>query len=206
MEEVKSKGKLKGFVTAITGAAQVRADAVRAEADEQERAAIASYRTRAEAEGRQKLAQALAEAQAGEEKRDMTETLAARRSRLGLREGCQRVVIADVRQRLKRYPDTPEYAAALEKLLLQGLEAIPGAKRARVLLRSEDISHKLHLKAAAPDVELSFAEGFFELGGLIVEFPDEHRRADLTFDTALDDLAGRFAEITGFGMEGADGK
>ena len=58
MEEVKSKGKLKGFVTAITGAAQVRADAVRAEADEQERAAIASYRTRAEAEGRQKLAQA----------------------------------------------------------------------------------------------------------------------------------------------------
>ena len=202
MEEVKSKGKLKGFVTAITGAAQVRADAVRAEADEQERAAIASYRTRAEAEGRQKLA----EAQAGEEKRVMTEILAARRSILSLREDCQKEVIADVRERLKRYPDTPEYAAALEKLLLQGLEAIPGAKRARVLLRSEDISHKLHLKAAAPDVELSFAEGFFELGGLIVEFPDEHRRADLTFDTALDDLAGRFAEITGFGMEGADGK
>ena len=176
MEEVKSKGKLKGFVTAITGAAQVRADAVRAEADEQERAAIASYRTRAEAEGRQKLAQALAEAQAGEEKRVMTETLAARRSILSLREDCQKEVIADVRERLKRYPDTPEYAAALEKLLLQGLEAIPGAKRARVL------------------------------GGLIVEFPDEHRRADLTFDTALDDLAGRFAEITGFGMEGADGK
>ena len=34
-----------------------------------------------------------------------------------------------------------------------------------------------NLKAAAPEVELSFAEGFFDLGGLIIDFPDEHRRA-----------------------------
>lgn len=37
MEEVKSKGKLKGFTDVIISAAQGRADAARAEADEQEK-------------------------------------------------------------------------------------------------------------------------------------------------------------------------
>lgn len=148
----------------------------------------------------------MAEVRAKEDKRVMTETLAARRSILALREECQREVVSDVRERLRSYPDAPEYASVLDKLLVRGLAAVPGAKRARVLLRSEDISHKLHLKAAAPEVELSFAEGFFDLGGLIIDFPDEHRRADLTFDTALDDLAGNFAEATGIGMEGTDGQ
>ena len=191
MEEVKSKGKLKGFTNAILSAAQAKAEAVRAEADEHEKASIAEYRERSKAEGARKLAQSVAEVRAKEDKRVMTETLAARRSILALREECQREVVSDVRERLRGYPDAPEYA---------------GVKRARVLLRSEDISHKLHLKAAAPEVELSFAEGFFDLGGLIIDFPDEHRRADLTFDTALDDLAGNFAEATGIGMEGTDGQ
>ena len=206
MEEVKSKGKLKGFTNAILSAAQAKAEAVRAEADEHEKASIAEYRERSKAEGARKLAQSVAEVSAKEDKRVMTETLAARRSILALREECQREVVSDVRERLRSYPDAPEYASVLDKLLVRGLAAVPGAKRARVLLRSEDISHKLHLKAAAPEVELSFAEGFFDLGGLIIDFPDEHRRADLTFDTALDDLAGNFAEATGIGMEGTDGQ
>ena len=85
-------------------------------------------------------------------------------------------------------------------------QAIPGAKTVRVLLRREDAGHEAHLRAAAPEVELSFAEGKFELGGMIIEFPMQHRRADLTFDTALEDLSSRFTEITGFGMEDSDGK
>ena len=88
----------------------------------------------------------------------------------------------------------------------QRLAAIPGAKTVRVLLRREDAGHEAHLRAVAPEVELSFAEGKFELGGMIIEFPMQHRRADLTFDTALEDLSSRFTEITGFGMEDSDGK
>ena len=161
MEEVKSKGKLKGFVTAITGAAQVRADAVRAEADEAGARRDCQLQNARRGRWQAEAGPGLAEAQAGEEKRVMTETLAARRSILSLREDCQKEVIADVRERLKRYPDTPEYAAAMEKLLLQGLEAIPGAKRARVLLRSEDISHKLHLKARCAGCGAQFRRGLF---------------------------------------------
>ena len=57
-----------------------------------------------------------------------------------------------------------------------------------------------------PEFIALVAEGKFLLGGMMIEFPVQHRRADLTFDTALEDLSGRFTEITGFGMEGADGK
>ena len=206
MEQVRSKGKLKGFTDAIIGAAQLRADAVRAESDEHEKSSIEDYRVRAAKEGEVRTAQALAEARAREEKRVMTETLAARRSVLKVREDCQRQVVADVRERLKAFPAAPEYAAALDGLLREGLKAVPDARSARVLLRREDIAHMDHLKAAAPGVELSFAEAFIDLGGLIIEFPEQRRRADLTFDTALDDLSGRFTELTGLGMEGADGQ
>ena len=50
-------------------------------------------------------------------------------------------------------------------------------------------------------MELDFAEGEQALGGLIAECPQLSRRADLTFDSALEDLEGRFAETTGFSME-----
>lgn len=205
MEEKKSKGKLQGFIRAILGEANEKADAVHSEADEQEKATLESYRSEAVARGEQSRILAMSETKAREDKRVMTETLAARRSVLKQREDCAKLVMDDVRRRVKEYPDSPEYAAALDSLLRQGLAAIPEAKRARVLLRHEDISHVGHLKAAAPEVELSFGEGFIDLGGMIIDFPDQHRRADMTFDTALEDLSGRVTELTGFGMEGSDG-
>ena len=206
MEQVKSKGKLQGFTRAILGAANERADAVHAEADEQERSTIERYRAEAHQRAEQRRAIAQSEIKAREDKRVMSETLAARRSLLSLREECAMLVLDDVRARLETYPGDEKYAGTLENLLLRGLAAIPGAKTVRVLLRREDAGHEAHLRAAAPEVELSFAEGKFELGGMIIEFPMQHRRADLTFDTALEDLSSRFTEITGFGMEDSDGK
>lgn len=206
MEEVKSKGKLKGFTTAIISAAEKRAEAVRTGSDEREQAAIEDYRARAKTEGERRTASALADARAKEEKRVMTETLAARRSLLKQREDCAAEVIEGVRARLAAYPESPEYGPALDGLLRAGLAAVPEAKSARVLLRRDDISHTGHLKAAAGGVELSFAEGFINLGGLIIEFPEQCRRADLTFDSALEELAAHFTEMTGFGTEGADGQ
>ena len=77
-----------------------------------------------------------------------------------------------MRERLEAYPGRAGVRRRARQACSAGLAAVPGAKRARVLLRREDIAHKRHLKAAAPDVELSFAEGFFDLGGLIIEFPE----------------------------------
>ena len=50
--------------------------------------------------------------------------------------------------------------------------------------------------------ELSFAEGGFSLGGLVFECPEHCRQIDLSFDAALEDLEGRFSEITGFSHGG----
>lgn len=206
MEQVKNNGKLQRFTRAILDAANERADAVQAEADEQEKSTLANYRAEAEARGEQSRALSQSEIRAREEKRVMTETMNARRALLSQREDCAKMVMEDVRKRVADYPSTPEYAGTLDDLLRAGLAAVPEAKTATVLLRREDISHTDHLKAAAGDVQLSFAEGFIDLGGLVIEFPEQHRRADMTFDTALHDLSGRFTDIVGFGMEGADGK
>ena len=86
-------------------------------------------------------------------------------------------------------------------LLEKALAALPGAKSVTVYLRAEDMGQAGGLKAAFPGVELDFAEGEQALGGLIAECPQLSRRADLTFDSALEDLEGRFAETTGFSME-----
>ena len=70
------------------------------------------------------------------------------------------------------------------------------------ITQPEDMAHADALRAAVPGVELDFEEGDFLLGGLIVECPELSRLADLSFDSALDDLEGRFSEVTGFNMEG----
>lgn len=206
MDKVKSKGKLQGFTLAILGAANERADAIHAEADEQEKSTLERYRADAHLRAEHRRSMAQAEARSREEKRVMTETLAARRSLLGLREECAERVLSDVRERLEKYVLDEKYAGTLDTLLKRGLTAVPGAKTIRVLLRREDAGHEAHLRAAAPGLEMSFAQGKFELGGLIIEFPMQHRRADMTFDNALEDLSSRFTEITGFGMEDSDGK
>lgn len=206
MDKVKSKGKLQGFTLAILGAANERADAIHAEADEQEKSTLERYRADAHLRAEHRRSMAQAEARSREEKRIMTETLAARRSLLSMREECAERVLSDVHDRLEKYVLDEKYAGTLDTLLRRGLTAVPGAKTVRVLLRREDAGHEAHLRAAAPGLEMSFAQGKFELGGLIIEFPLQHRRADMTFDNALEDLSSRFTEITGFGMEDSDGK
>ncbi len=62
------------------------------------------------------------------------------------------------------------------------------------------------LNSASPGVKLEFLEGGFSLGGLVLECPERCRRIDLSFDSALEDLEGRFSELTGFSLEEADGE
>ena len=206
MEQVKSRGKLQGFSRAILDAANLRADELLAEADERERSTLEDYKANARARSAQRVAAAKSEIAAREEKRVMTETMAARRSVLALRGECAAQVMDEVRERLRHYPETAEYTDTLCALLKKGLAVCPGAKSARVLLRREDIDRVDALARCAGDVKLEFAGAFISLGGLIIEFPEERRRVDLSFDTSLEDLSGRFAELVGFGMEVSDGQ
>ena len=136
----------------------------------------------------------------------MSEGLAAKRSLLQFREDCAADVFAEVRRRVLALHDSAGYAGTLQDQLLRALSAVPGAHSAVVELRHEDMARAADLAAAAPGVELKFVEGAFTLGGLVLDCAEAGRKIDLTFDAALEDLEGRFSEITGFSLEDADGK
>ena len=204
MQEEKSK--LKAFTSAVTAAAQERAAKINAETEQLEREAMEAYSADLAAAAAKRRASALADAKVRENKRIVAEGLAAKRSLLQVREDCADDVFAEVRRRVLELPEQPEYGNTLKEQLWRALDAVPGARSARVLLRREDMRFAQSLNAASPGVRLSFEEGGFSLGGLVFECAEKGRKIDLSFDAALEDLEGRFSEITGFSLEGADGQ
>ena len=204
MQEEKSK--LKAFTSAVTAAAQERAAKINAETEQLEREAMEAYSADLAAAAAKRRASALADAKVRENKRIVAEGLAAKRSLLQFREDCAADVFAEVRRRVLALHDSAGYAGTLKDQLLRALSAVPGAHSAVVELRHEDMARAADLAAAAPGVELKFVEGAFTLGGLVLDCAEAGRKIDLTFDAALEDLEGRFSEITGFSPEDADGK
>lgn len=204
MQEEKSK--LKGFISAVITAAEQHAARINEETERLEREAIEKYSADLAAAAAKRRAAALADAKVRENKRVVSEGLAAKRSLLQFREDCAADVFAEVRRRVLALHDSTEYAGTLADQLRRALEAVPGAHSAVVRLRREDMGYARDLAAAAPGVELSFEEGAFTLGGLVLDCAEKGRKIDLTFDAALEDLEGRFSEMTGFSLEDADGE
>ena len=56
------------------------------------------------------------------------------------------------------------------------------------------------LAASAPEVHIHFEEGSFALGGLIAQSLELGLYLDSTFDTALAELNGHFAELFGLSL------
>lgn len=198
MQEEKSK--IEGFTSAVITAAEQHAARINEETEQLEREAIDNYAADLKAAAAKRRAAALADAKVRENKRVVSEGLAAKRSLLQFREDCAADVFAEVRRRVLALHDSAGYAGTLQDQLLRALSAVPGAHSAVVELRHEDMAR------AAPGVELKFVEGAFTLGGLVLDCAEAGRKIDLTFDAALEDLEGRFSEITGFSLEDADGK
>ena len=203
MQEEKSK--IEGFTSAVITAAEQHAARINEETEQLEREAIDNYAADLKAAAAKRRAAALADAKVRENKRVVSEGLAAKRSLLQFREDCAADVFAEVRRRVLALHDSAGYAGTLKDQLLRALSAVPGAHSAVVELRHEDMARAADL-AAAPGVELKFVEGAFTLGGLVLDCAEAGRKFDLTFDAALEDLEGRFSEITGFSLEDADGK
>ena len=200
------KSKLADFTAAVTGAARARAEELNKETERLEREALEEYGAALAAASEKRRASALADARVRENKRVVAEGLAAKRSLLKFREDGAAAVFGEVRRRGRELPGRPEYAETLKNQLWRALDAVPGAREARVWLRREDMGYAPGLNSASPGVRLEFLEGGFELGGLVLECAEKGRKVDLSFDAALEDLEGRFSELTGFSLEDADGK
>ena len=116
---------------------------------------------------------------------DNKRTLALRRAEMA------EEVFAQVREKIAAFTRTPAYTDRLTALLAEALERLPGAREVRVTLRKEDMG---------PAVHLAFEEGDFHLGGLVVDAPELGLRVDSSFDSAAEDLSGRFAELFGVSL------
>ena len=64
------------------------------------------------------------------------------------------------------------------------------------------MQYQRELAGGLPGRHVTFQAGSFRLGGLIVDCHSKLLRADQSYDTALGDLDGHFAEL--FGLDLAD--
>lgn len=116
------------------------------------------------------------------------------------RETISQEVFAAVRARVDAYTASPAYAPRMSAILAESLAGLGMPKAARVFLRPGDAHLSGALSASQPGVELTFLDGDFGLGGLVVDAPDSGKRVDATFDSTLEHLSGRFAELFGLSL------
>ena len=120
------------------------------------------------------------------------------------REAIAQEVFGLVEGRIQAFTQTPAYLDRLQSLLSQALEALPGAEDVRVLLRPEDMKYASTLRTAAGGRTLDFDQGSFVRGGLVAESARLGRRADASFDSAMAERSGHFAELFGLSLSDED--
>ncbi len=121
---------------------------------------------------------------------------ADRRALLARREQYADEVFRAVREKIAAYTRTSAYPAQLASLLA-GARSVLGDGESIIWLRREDMELGKALLRKCPGTQLR--EGNFALGGLCLSVGT--KRADLSFDTALDELRGRFPELIGMEIE-----
>lgn len=194
------------FTAAIMDDALTRARDVEEAVKASESAELTEFEAQTLAEAERRVAAGLELARSKEEKRVTAGLLKSRRALLQYREDCAQEVFDELRERVAAYPDRPEYEDTLCELLFKAVGALPGTGGVRVYLRPADLRFADRLRREAPNAELSFAEGGFALGGLIAESEESAMRVDMSFESALEDLSGRFSELTGFDLEDGNGE
>ena len=123
-----------------------------------------------------------------------------RRAMLDYRESCAKDVFGALPERIRTFTESAEYPAHMVKLLRRAYDAIGGNAPMQLYLREADMGLAEQLKEALPNVDLTVMEGDFRYGGLCLNCPEKHVRADLSFDSAISDMVGHFSEISGMEM------
>lgn len=158
--------------------------------------AEAEIRARVDAETQRKAETIQAETGRNISRRMMEDKriIATRREEIG------REVFDEVRRRLLDFTKTPDYLPHLKKLYLEAFDALGNPYDGLIWLRPEDMDYSRELAACLPGRHVTFQAGSFTLGGLIVDCHSKLLRADQSYDTALGDLDGHFAELFGIGL------
>ena len=121
-------------------------------------------------------------------------TIASRRDEMS------RELFAAVREKLLNFTRTEDYLPHLKKLYREAFAALGNPFDGVIWLRPADMQYSRELATVLPGRHVTFQEGSFILGGLIVDCHSRMLRADQTYDTALGDLDGHFAELFGLSL------
>ena len=139
----------------------------------------------------------------GESGREISRRLLADKRIISTRrEEIAKEVFLAVREKILAFTQTEEYPEHLKKLYVEAFSALGNPYDGVIWLREEDLKYSKELTAALPGRHVTFQAGSFKLGGLIVDCHSKLLRADQSYDTALGDLDGHFAEL--FGLSLAD--
>jgi len=186
--------KLARFTSAILAEGTAEADAAKKKVDErrkeQLRQAEAEATAKADAYYQEQRAQLLADAERRRSRHSMEnkKKLALRREELA------RMFFSDVRKWVVTLTESLDYPDLLREQLSQILGLIGERRGILLYLRPEDISIGASLQALARGRQAELLTADFALGGLVVECPERGLVFDATFDVALEELDGHFAE------------
>lgn len=153
------KSKLADFTAAVTGAASAKAAEMNAETERLEREALDEYASALRSAAEKRRASALADAKVRENKRIVAEGWPPSAACSSSARTAADDVFNEVRARILELPKKPEYADTLKNQLWRALDAVPGAREARVWLRREDMGFAHGLNSASPGVRARVPRG-----------------------------------------------
>lgn len=191
---------IKTFLRSIEEQSQAEIDAITREvaADHEEKAE--RIRARAQSEAASRLE---AEMSGIAQRERLTSDARISENRAALlreRAACTEEARQALLERVEAFCASDEYPAHLAALVSRAEKALGAAgQRLAVTVRPADMVHAGALQTREGGGELEVREGAVRLGGVIVEAPEQGRRADLSFDTGVEAAMARFAET--FGLE-----
>lgn len=196
-----SEKKLEVFTNSILAKAMDDSHGVVSELSDKEKEIINKKKLEIEAEANRYAESAIAEIRAREGYKVNSRMTDSKRTLLQYREECANEVLEAVKAKIAAFTESDQYLPHLKALLQQAVDVFGYGFSAEVQLRPEDMKYADELAAHVVGVSLAFKEGHFELGGLCLYCPSKGKQVDLTFDEALTDLMGHFAEITGLRVD-----
>lgn len=124
-----------------------------------------------------------------------------KRTLLSFREECAKEIMTTVIQRISEFEKSEKYPEHLVSLFESAQKYLKRGASVVVLLRKADMQYSGMIKNAGKSISITFEEGSFQLGGLVVLCPSANIRIDQTFDTSLEDMRSHFAELSGIDLE-----
>lgn len=167
--------------------------------DQEKALSEARARIRAEAERYENSKKASITAR--ESRRVSTHRNEVRHKQLEFREECAFTVYDMAQALLAEFTASDKYLEHLLTLLDRAWNLIGRTGEVELYLRPADMRFSELLLKNAGDVKISFIEGSFELGGFQLACPKRGIRVDMSFDSSISDIIGRFSEFSGMQVD-----